>query len=151
STVERAWKWGRRRPGAAAATVTAGAALVVLLAGAVYAGARLRDSNARLARAARAAQVSAAAARDQRNRALHALNQLVFGVQDKLGESPANRPLRRSLLDTAAAGLDEIARGAEATAPDLSRAVAHQKLGEIYYQIGRADDATRQLDQARRL
>jgi tetratricopeptide (TPR) repeat protein len=151
SPVERAWKWGRRRPGAAAATVTAAAALVVVLAGAVYAGARLRDSNARLARAARAAQVSAAAARDQRNRALNALNQLVFGVQDKLGESPANRPLRRSLLDTAAAGLDEIARGAEATAPDLSRAVAHQKLGEIYYQIGRADDATRQLDQARRL
>jgi tetratricopeptide (TPR) repeat protein len=150
SPLERAWKWGLRRPGSAAASLTAAAALAVLVAGAVYAGARLRDSNARLARAAKAAEVSAAAARDQRNRALHALNLLV-GVQDTLGESPANRPLRRSLLDTAAAGLDAIARGAEATAPDLSRAVAHEKLGEIYYQIGRADEATRQLDQARRL
>jgi tetratricopeptide (TPR) repeat protein len=158
STLERAWKWGRRRPGAAAATITTALALAALLAGALYAGARLSEKNTSLELAAqaartaeRSAKVSAMMVKEQRNLALNALKELVFGVQDKLGESPANRPLRRSLLDTATAGLDEIARSAEATAPDLARAVAHQKLGEIYYQVGRADDATRQFDQARHL
>jgi tetratricopeptide (TPR) repeat protein/predicted Ser/Thr protein kinase len=152
SAFEKAWKWGRRKPSTATALLTVAMALVVLLLGALYTSARLRESNFDLllaARAAKAAERSSAsnarAALDQRNLALKALNQLVFGVQDRLGESPETRPLRRSLLGTATAGLDEIARSTEAGAPDLSRAVAHQKLGEIFRQIGRAAEARRQL------
>src|SRR5262249_8259250 len=65
--------------------------------------------------------------------------------------TPETRSVRRGLLDTALSGLDEIARSAEATPPDLSRAVAHQKLGEIYRQVGRSKEAAAQLDRARGL
>jgi tetratricopeptide (TPR) repeat protein len=158
SALEKAWKWGRRRPSTATAVATASSAVALLIAGALYSGARLRDSNSRLIRAAgaaqkaeRAADASARTALEQRNLALKALNELVFGVQDRLGDSPQTRPLRRNLLGTATAGLDEIARSAEAAAPDLSRAVAHQKLGDIFRQIGRSDEARRQLELARGL
>ena len=46
---------------------------------------------------------------EQRNLALKAYDKLVFEVQESLGETPATRPIRRSLLDTAIAGLDELA------------------------------------------
>ena len=36
------------------------------------------------------------------------------------------------MLNTAIAGLEEIAQGAAGSAPDLSQAVAHQKLGDIF-------------------
>src|SRR4029077_3071631 len=105
--------------------------------------------TARLAKAG--ADRNARVALEQRNLTLKALDKLVFEVQERLGETPATRSLRRSLLDTAISRLDEIASSAEATRPDLSRAVAHQKLGEIYRQVGRSAEASRQLEQAVRL
>ena len=64
---------------------------------------------------------------------------------------PATRSIRQDLLTTAIEGLDEVARGTERRRPDLDRAVAHQKLGEILRQIGRADEARRQFEQSLRL
>ena len=43
------------------------------------------------------------------------------------------------------------ALNAEAAAPDLSRAVAHQKLGDIFRQVGRNDEASRQYEFSRDL
>ena len=80
-----------------------------------------------------------------------ALNELVFGVQDQLGKTAATRAIRKGLLDTALDGLDQVARSAEAAAPDSSRAVAHQKLGDIFRQVGRNDDAWRQYEFSRDL
>ena len=126
-------------------------AFSVVFVGVLYYNARLQ-AGVRTARAAKAdADRNARVALEQRNLALKALDKLVFEVQERLGETPATRSLRRSLLDTAIAGLDEIASNAEATPPDLSRAVAHQRLGEIYRQIGQLAEALRQLDHAVRL
>ena len=148
---EKAAKWARRRPGMATALAGVAVAISVVFAGIVYYNALLRD-GVRTAQAAKAeADRSARVALDQRNLALKALDKLVFEVQERLGETPATRSLRRSLLDTAIAGLDEIASSTEATPPDLSRAVAHQKLGELYRQVGRSAEASRQLEQAVRL
>jgi tetratricopeptide (TPR) repeat protein len=141
---EQAWRWTRRRPGAAAALGVGAAAFVLVLGGAAYYNTRLREAATK----AQAAELTAVM---QRNLALNAFNQLVFDVQERLGDTAATRAARRSLLNTAIKGLDDIAQGTEGTAPDLSRAVAHQKLGEIYLQIGRATEAGRQLDHARRL
>ncbi len=72
----------------------------------------------RTARAAEvASQTSARAALHQRNLALQAFKQLVYDVQEKLGQTPATRTLRQSLLDTAIAGLDEVAQGADGARP----------------------------------
>jgi eukaryotic-like serine/threonine-protein kinase len=146
SALERTWKWAKRRPGAATSLASACIAVVLLLAGALFYNGRLRTA-VRIARAAEgAASASARAAIEQRNLTLNALNQLVFDVQEKLGNTPQTRSVRRSLLDTAIAGLDEIARSTEHAQPDLSRAVAHQKLGDIFRRIGRGTDARRQYE-----
>ncbi|MGO9466039.1 MAG: protein kinase domain-containing protein [Isosphaeraceae bacterium] len=139
---ERAWKWARRRPALAAAVTVSTAALLLLLVGALYYNARLRVS----VRLARAAQLEAL---KQRDRTFRNLNQLVFQVHDKLGKTPATRAARRQVLDTALAGLEEVAESARTAAPDIGRAVAHQKLGDIFREIGRMDDARRQYESAR--
>jgi tetratricopeptide (TPR) repeat protein len=145
---QRAAKWARRRPGIASAVAAAALAMVLVFAGVVYYNALLQ-TGVRTARKAKAeADRNARTALEQRNLALKALNKLVFEVQERLGETPATRALRRSLLDTAIAGLDELASSTEGTPPNLSRAVAHQKLGEIYREVGRSAEATRQFEQA---
>jgi hypothetical protein len=159
---ERAWKWARRRPTAAAAIAIAAAAAGFLLAGALYYGSRLRETNARLGEAldqaraaegtARAAQeqaqASAQAAVTQRNLALKAFRELIFGVQDKLKAAPATQALRQSLLNTAIVGLAEIARSTEEAAPNLDRAIAHQRLAEVYTRVGRDLEAVQQLERS---
>ena len=100
---ERAWKWARRRPALAGALTVSTAAVVLLLSGALYYNTQLRASVKR----AKAAQQAAV---DQQNVTLKTLNELVFGVQEKLGKTPATRQARKGLLDIAIAGLDEIAR-----------------------------------------
>jgi tetratricopeptide (TPR) repeat protein len=145
---EKARKWARRRPGIASALVGAAASIAVVFAGVLYYNARLQAGvwAARVAKTQ--ADRNARLALEQRNLALKALDKLVFEVQERLGETSETRFLRRSQLDTAIAGLDEIAASAAATPPDMSRAVAHQKLGEIYLQVGRTADAARQLEEA---
>jgi tetratricopeptide (TPR) repeat protein len=141
---ERAWKWARRRPTAAASLAVGAAALLLLFGGGLY-------YNARLRAAVKRAQAAEASALDQRNIALRVLKGLVDDVREKLGSGPATRAAKQSLRNTAIAGLEELARSAEASAPDQSRAVAHQMLGDTYRQLGRSDDARRQYEQARRL
>jgi tetratricopeptide (TPR) repeat protein/predicted Ser/Thr protein kinase len=146
---ERAWKWARRRPGAATALVFTAAAVLLAAVVGVYYNARLRAAVQTARAAERAADASASAALEERNLALKALKQLVFDVQERLGQTPATRSLRQSLLDTAIAGLEEIARSAAGAPPDLNQAVAHQKLGDIFRIVNRSADARRHYDRSR--
>jgi eukaryotic-like serine/threonine-protein kinase len=141
---ERVWKWARRRPALAGALFVSTAAVVLLLVGALYYNTQLRAS----VKQAKAAQKVAV---DQRNVTLQTLNQLVFGVQERLGKTPATRQARKGLLDIAIEGLDEIAQSTEAGAPDLGRAVAHQKLGDIFRELGHTEEAHRQYKFSRQL
>jgi tetratricopeptide (TPR) repeat protein len=134
---ERGLKWSRRHPGLAAAFGVGTAAVFLLLAGGFYYNARLQ---AALREAVRERNIT------QKN-----LEELVFGLQDKLGETPTTRALRQGLLQEAISGLEDIARRTEAAKPDLSRAVAHRKLGDIFRQIDRAADARDQYERSRRL
>jgi tetratricopeptide (TPR) repeat protein len=147
---ERAWKWARRRPGVATALLFTVSAIVLAAVVGVHYNARLRAALRAAQRAERAADMSAQAATEQRNLALNALKQLVFDVQERLGQTPATRSLRQSLLSTAIAGLEEIGHSAAGSAPDLNQAVAHQKLGDIFRIIGRSADARRHLERSRR-
>jgi tetratricopeptide (TPR) repeat protein len=141
---ERAWKWARRRPSQAAALTFSAAAVVLWLVGALY-------YNTRLRAAVNKAQAAEQAALEQGNLTLKTLNQLVFYVQEKVGKTPATRPLRQALLDQAISGLDEIAHSTEAAAPSSGRAVAHQLLGDIFREVGRTTDALKQYNFARLL
>lgn len=134
SVWERGLKWSRRHPALATALGVTAAALVLLVAGGYYYSVQLQ---AALDDAVR-----------ERNITQSNLEDLVFGLQDKLGETSTTRALRQSLLMTAIAGLDDIARRTAAAKPDLSRAVAHGKLGDIFRQIGRTEDARDQYERA---
>src|SRR5262249_6084975 len=125
-----------------AALVVSATAMLVLCGGSLYYNALLRESVRKAQRAERVAL-------DQSKLTTKALNELVFGVQDQLGKTAATRALRKGLLDTALDGLEQVAHSAEAAAPDLSRSVAHQKLGDIFRQVGRNDDASRQYELSR--
>ncbi len=138
------WKRARRRPALSAALLVTAAAVVLLIGGSLYYNAQLRES-------VRKAQAAERAALDQSSLTKKTLNELVFGVQDQLGKTAATRDLRKGLLDTALDGLDQVALIAESAAPDLSRAAAHQKLGDILRQVGRTDEALRQYEYSRSL
>src|SRR5262249_36009546 len=107
SAWDLGWKWAKRRPSSAAALITAIAAICLLLGGTAYHIAQLRVAVHSAQTAREAADRNARAALEQRNLTLKALDQLVFSVQEKLGDTPATRSVRRALLDTAIAGLDE--------------------------------------------
>ena len=91
------------------------------------------------------------AAAAQRNLALKAFRGLIFDVQDKLKVSPATQALRQSLLNAAIDGLGELARSTEEAAPDLDRAVAHQRLAEVYSGGGGDLEAVKQLERSLQL
>jgi eukaryotic-like serine/threonine-protein kinase len=148
---ERAWKWARRRPAAAAVLCCAIAAALLVVGLGVHYNARLRAALRTAQAAEQAADSSALLAVEQRNLALKAFKQLVYDVQEKLGQTPATRSLRQALLNTAIAGLEGIAQSTAGSAPDLSQAVAHQKLGDIFRIIGRYADARLHYDRARGL
>jgi tetratricopeptide (TPR) repeat protein len=148
---EKAVKWARRHPGLASALAGVALAILVVFAGTLYYNGLLRASVQAERQAKEDSEHNAQIALEQRNLALQALDKLVFEVQERLGETPATRSLRQSLLNTAILGLDEIAASTEAIPPNMSRAVAHQKLGEIYLQLGQTTVAARQLAQGAHL
>jgi serine/threonine protein kinase len=122
---DRLAKWARRRPLSAAAVAGLFTLSVILLVGAVYYNHRLHVEMLAALRAERRAQ-------DERDLALNAFNRLIYDVQERLAQTPATRALRRSLLDTAIRGLEELERSAAGGSPNLSQAVAYQKLGDIF-------------------
>ena len=148
---ERAWKWARRHPSAATATFSICVAVNLLIGGALYYNARLRAAVRAAQAAEQASRNNAQAALEQRNLALQAFKELVYGVQEKLAQTPATRTVRRGLLATAIAGLEEISRSTAGLPPDLSQAAAHQKLGDMYLIIGRYADAGNHYERSRKL
>ena len=135
------WKRAKRRPALSVALAVSAAAVLLLIGGSLYYNAQLRES-------VKKSQAAEQAALEQSNVTKKALNDLVFRVHDRLGKTAATRAVRKGLLDTAIDGLDQVALIAEASAPDLARAVAHQKLGDIFRQVGRNDDALKQYSSA---
>nr|WP_303652677.1 serine/threonine-protein kinase [Paludisphaera mucosa] len=138
---EVAWKGAKRRPAVAAALVVAQGALVVMAFGAAWYNGRLRDALRSTQAAERQAEANA-------RTALDAHSQLVEQVRTALRDAPATRNLRRGLLETAVAGLRNVTT-ADATAPRLSRASAHQLLGEVHWELGRAGEAIAEMDRCR--
>ena len=129
-------KWARRRPGLAASASALIVLTLLLLGGGIYYNHRLREETLSARIAEQHAAIEARTAFDQRNLALKTLDRLIYDVQERLAPTPATRSLRRSLLDTAIRGLDEIGRSTADASPNLSQAVAYQKLGDIYRVIG---------------
>ena len=152
-SLRRGWKWARRNPAVAALLLLAAVGAGAAVAAGLHYNARLRDAADTARQAEARATAEAKAAAEGRGQALAALQDLVFGVQEKLGDSPQTRGLREELLAAAAKRLAEIARSADSSAPDLARAAAHNRLGEIYDRLGgdKGPEARAQFEAAARV
>ncbi len=148
---DRLAKWARRRPAGAAAVVGLFTLSFLLLGGGVYYNHRLHAQMLTAQNAERRSAVDARNAFEQRNLALKTLDQLIYDVQEKLAQTPATRSLRRSLLDTAIRGLEELERSTAGSATNLSQAVAYEKLGDIYRIIGQAPAARQHYGRSLRI
>jgi tetratricopeptide (TPR) repeat protein len=148
---ERLAKWARRRPWSTAAIGGLVLLSFLLIGGGLYYNHRLRIQMRLAHEAEHRAAVDASSALQQRDIALKALDQLVFDVQERLGQTPATRSVRRSLLDTAIRGLGEIEHSTAGAARDVSQAVAYQKLGDIYRVIGQITVARQQYERSLRI
>jgi tetratricopeptide (TPR) repeat protein len=151
---ERAWRWCRRNPRVAVLTGLVAGLLLLLAAGSTVAAVLIagaynraeRDREAAVLAGQRAA-TSAAAAEADFALALKALDTLVGTVQKQMGTQPGLLPVRRRLLETAAEGLTNVVHG-PADAPRTDRLVvgAHDRLGDVYFDLGRTADAGREFE-----
>lgn len=170
-SLERGWRWCRRNPRLAGLTAAVFVLLLVLAVGSTTAailvgrakGEAERDRGAALealgkadasAAAARAAQQESAthaqAAQAHFGLALDTLNTLINKVQQQLGKKPGTLALQRQILETALAELEKIARSAETTpGADASLVKAHERLGDLFFLIGKTDKAEKQFTLAR--
>jgi tRNA A-37 threonylcarbamoyl transferase component Bud32/tetratricopeptide (TPR) repeat protein len=155
--AERLWRWSRRNPRVAALGATVALLLVALATGSTVAALRIAREQVRTRRQRSAAieqrnraDRNAQAARAHFTLALDTLNTLIFNVQKQLGERSATQDLERRILETARAGLEQVANSPEAN-PDtsLSLVVARMRLGDVLLALGRTDEAMRAFDGAR--
>jgi non-specific serine/threonine protein kinase/serine/threonine-protein kinase len=131
------------------ASIAAAAALVLLCVGVVFyiqsiRAERRRTEQARqqAVAAARTARQNALRASTQRALALRVLDRVVFDIQEELSHEMGQTRLREQLLDTAVAGLREIAeRSSDYDAPaDRSAAAAAMQIGDTLIAVGRMQD-----------
>ncbi len=171
--LERLARWCRRNPRVAVLSGLVFGLLVLLATGSTVAafwieGARNQAERDRQAAvtAAHQADESAAAARSAQEKAaanaraaaehftlaLDSLKLLVGEVQQQLLSKPGTLKVGQKVAETALKGLERIARGAEnRPVADRAMVTAHQRLGDIFNQLGRRSDARKQYERARDL
>ena len=132
----------------------AGTAALLLLAGAGAIGfyihaiqaeqSRTFEAKVQALKQGQIAEIRAAQAGEQRKLALDTLNRLVFEVQARLSGAQGQTALRRSLLETAIEGLQQIARSAQEDSVrlgDRSMAAALLQVGDVLALAGQEGEA----------
>jgi hypothetical protein len=143
SRAERFWKWCRRNP-----VVSALGATVLLLL--ITLSAVMTWSSIRLAASSEASRQSAVAAQQQSDAALNTLSKLIFELQEHFDHEETDLDeLQKSTLQIALAGLGKIRLSTDSkNAPQLPRAAALGRLGELLARLGEGDEGLRCLQQA---
>jgi eukaryotic-like serine/threonine-protein kinase len=156
---ERAVRWVRRRPAAAAALAVGAVALLALAIGGLAYQSRLREANAQLLTAldeAREAEAGAAREHDRAeahlHRALEATDRMVTQVGEQLSGRPGVADVRQRLLEEAL----EFHRGfllAESHDPAVRQETARAayRTAGLYLILGRSDEAEKACEEALRL
>jgi serine/threonine-protein kinase len=153
STLERCWKWARRRP--------AVAALLVGLVLAVLTGLAAVTWQWRAAVAARndalVARNDALAARDEARQNFELARKAVDDYLSRVGQNPLLKEqglheLRQELLETALGYYRDFLRQQDDNpAVRADAAAAHERVGDILFELGRFGDALGSYDHAQAL
>jgi serine/threonine protein kinase/tetratricopeptide (TPR) repeat protein len=172
--VERAWRWAKRNPRVAIlsaavlvllAAVTIGSTAASVLIGrqrdeigvqrdAAITARGEAEANEQQARQQEAiatvaqhdAEKSAERARRSLELTLNTLDMLIKDVQEELADQPSFLALKQRILDRAQDGLKEVADIEKGAQTDPSMCLAHQRLGDIFLQLGEFDKAKEQFE-----
>lgn len=88
------------------------------------------------------ADANAKVATDQAGLALSTMQILIDKVQNQLEDAPRTQKLKRELLETAMAGLKEVAKKAEgSTSVEATMLAAHMRMGNMFRQLGATEEA----------
>jgi serine/threonine-protein kinase len=165
---ERFWRWCKRNPrtGALAGSVALLLVLVTCVSTYSYFTIRaekaateeqreLAENSARLEKlqrgiaeaAEKKAQEQAKIAGEQRTLALNTLYGMITKFEEKLHDKEEMSDLRKELLEMAMQGLNQVSRSVEnAALADRSMGLALQRVGDYYYQMGRTEEALKQVN-----
>jgi non-specific serine/threonine protein kinase/serine/threonine-protein kinase len=160
--VEWAWRWCRRNPGLAAASLAAAALGVVVIVGAAASAVVFRSQRNRIAADLVRIQRSEAETKQERDRAVDAegkanrsrsemrtvleflQNKVLAAARPKDEEGGLGRDVSlRVALDTAESGIEKAFKGQPAVEASIRAA-----LGETYYYLGDPERAFRQIRRA---
>jgi serine/threonine protein kinase/tetratricopeptide (TPR) repeat protein len=139
--VERCWRWAKRSPWVAGL----GAAVLLLLV-AVAVGSVV--AIVLIDRQRQATEESAAAANERLDLALEALDRLIADIQEQLRDQMR---VKESLLQTAAEGLERVARSSGGAGGNRGLASAQQRLGDVFLELGRTAQAREHYERCRSL
>ncbi len=136
SSLQQVLRSLRRRPRQTALVGLLSALVAAIAIYAAWATWQSRSHVQRAASAHREAVESTAEADRQRELALKQLQQTVFETQDMLKDRSGTLELRKSLLASAIAGLEQVAPAGGSPPIDRSTALAHLRLGQIQLALG---------------
>lgn len=167
SAPERFWRWCKRNPRIAVLGATVAALLVLVAISSTVSAltiARERDAKEEQRQLAETAKEQAEAAKqlaetaklqadqnakvadDQAGLALNTMQILVDKVQKQLEDAPHTQKLKRELLETAMAGLKQVATKAKgSTSVEATMLAAHMRMGYMFRQLGAAEEAMQEF------
>jgi serine/threonine protein kinase/tetratricopeptide (TPR) repeat protein len=112
---------------------------------------RARRAEGKATAAQHEAEKSATKARKNLELTLETLDKLINEFQEELRDQPSLLALKERILEIAQTGLKQVAVIDEAAQTDSSMCVAHQRLGDIFLQLGQLDDARRQYERCEQI
>jgi serine/threonine protein kinase/tetratricopeptide (TPR) repeat protein len=138
-SVERAWRWAKRKPLVAGLSAIS---IILLLTVAIGGSVAAFVINVKKTEAERSAE----SARLHLELSLDTLLKEVNEIQEQMQDQPALYDLRKRLLLEAESGLRRLAALTGEAEADNGMRIAHERLGDIFLQLRRPQEAREQYD-----
>ncbi len=148
SSAERLWRWCKRNPRVASLS---GAVLLLTVLGVIglgVANVKIRKERDAKEEERRAAEEARAVATEQVTLALDTIKTLIHKVQNQLDNAPRTQELKKELLQSAAAGLDQVrqrAQGTNSMEVAYSIAAVHWRMGLVFKDLGASEEAFKHI------
>jgi tetratricopeptide (TPR) repeat protein/predicted Ser/Thr protein kinase len=136
SSAESCIRWCKRNPRVSLLAGVVGVLLIAITVGSQVAMLKIAESARQTQTAKDASETRAAEANRLRAIALDQLNDLVHRFQLELKDRPGLLPVRKSILESALRGLQQIAEVQDPDLMDRSTALAHLRISEVQNSLG---------------
>jgi serine/threonine protein kinase len=138
--LERGWRWAKRKPLVAGLSALVAVLFLVGAVGGTVASIIIYAKK-------NEAELSRDSARDRLQLALDTIYKELNLMQEQMEDQPALYPLRERLVREAVDGLQQVAVTTPVGTVDRGMSTAHERLGDIFLMVGRAQEAREQYEQ----